>query len=57
MKKRKKTEIRKLMEEQRRKDEINSYGKLVSLRPSKVMSSKKQYSRPKDKFKYNGNED
>lgn len=31
----------------RREDEIKAYGKLVSLRPGKIMKSKKQYDRKK----------
>ena len=37
----------KYAEEERRKREIESYGKLVSLRPSIVMKNKKKYNRKK----------
>ena len=38
-----------------RENEIKAYGKLVSLRPSKVHKSIKEYKR--NKFKYNGYEE
>ena len=44
-KKRTKNKLLKLSEFIRRKNELDEYGKLVSLRPSQVMKSKKDYKR------------
>lgn len=51
MKKKKTSKLLKFSEEARRRSEIEAYGKLVSLRPSKVIESKKTYKRKK--YKYN----
>lgn len=40
----------KFAEEARRQDEIRRYGKIVSLRPSKIMESKKSYKRKKYRY-------
>lgn len=48
----KQTNSVKFAEEARRKDEIRRYGKIVSLRPSKIMESKKSYKRKKYKYGY-----
>jgi hypothetical protein len=53
-KKRKKNTSQKMAECARRENEIKQYGKLVSLRPSKVFGSKKDYKRTK--YKYEGEE-
>lgn len=37
----------KYAEEERRRRELESYGKLVSLRPSIIMKNKKKYNRKK----------
>ena len=42
--------MNKFAEEDRRKLEIETYGKLVSLRPSIYMDSKKKYNRKKFKL-------
>lgn len=42
----------KFAEKARRDDEIKRYGRLVSLRPSRVMDSKKTYKRKKYKYDY-----
>jgi hypothetical protein len=49
--KRKKTHNAKFSEEARRKEEISSYGKMVSLRCSCVHKSKKDYNRQEYKKK------
>lgn len=49
--KRKKVNPIKFAEKIRREEELSRYGKLVSLRPSKVMESKKTYKRKKYKYK------
>ena len=41
----------KFPEKARREDEINRYGKIISLRPSRAMESKKIYKRKKYKYK------
>lgn len=46
-KKQKKYSSQKLSESIRREREISEYGKLLSLRPSKVHDSKKKYKRNK----------
>jgi len=53
-KKKKKNTSQKMAECARRENEIKQYGKLVSLRPSKVFGSKKDYKRKK--YKYEGEE-
>lgn len=50
-KKKKKENLVKFAEKARREDEIKRYGKLVSLRPSRAMESKKIYKRSKYKYK------
>ncbi len=50
MKRKKKYSSQKISEEIRREREISEYGKLLSLRPSKVHKSKKKYTR-KQKYK------
>lgn len=52
MKKKKRWNSQRASETIRRKDEIERYGKLVSLRPTLVMKSKKKYTR-KQKHKKN----
>lgn len=52
--KKKKNISQKLAEGVRRENEIKQYGKLISLRPSKVFSSKKDYKRKK--YRYEGEE-
>ena len=47
MKKKKKNKIKSIPEKIRREKEIETYGKLVSLRPSIEHKSKKLYSRKK----------
>lgn len=53
MKKKKKADVNllKFAEKARREDEINRYGKIISLRPSRAMESKKIYKRKKYKYK------
>lgn len=46
-KKKKKYNAEKVFEKIRREDEIKTFGKILSLRPSKVHESKKKYKRDK----------
>jgi len=46
-KKKKKYNSEKVFEKIRREDEIKTFGKILSLRPSKVHESKKKYKRDK----------
>lgn len=46
-KKKKTWNLLKTSEAIRRKEEIKTYGKLVSLRPGRIMRSKRQYDRKK----------
>lgn len=50
MKKKKQNNSLKFAEKARRDEEIQRYGKIVSLRPSRAMNSKKQYKRKKYKY-------
>lgn len=47
MKKKKKYNAEKVFEKIRRENEIKTFGKILSLRPSKVHNSKKKYKRNK----------
>lgn len=47
MKKKKKYSSEKVFEKIRRENEIKTFGKILSLRPSKVHDSKKKYKRNK----------
>ena len=47
MKKKKKYSAEKIFEKIRRENEIKTFGKILSLRPSKVHDSKKKYKRNK----------
>ena len=47
MKKKKKYNAEKVFEKIRRENEIKTFGKILSLRPSKVHESKKRYKRNK----------
>ena len=54
MKKKKKYSATKVFEKLRRDNEIKTFGKLLSLRPSKIHESKKEYKR---KPKHNNSSD
>lgn len=56
MKKKNKYNATKVFEKLRRNNEIETFGKLLSLRPSKVHESKKKYKRKSKHCNYNDDE-